>query len=340
MAGRAGPGETRVRTQKIENCRESACDVISEQDDRCDGSELSIFNMIRDPLPGQVLLGRYEIVEKLGTGSVADVYRAVAKTGGNENYAVRFLKLALVEKSTPQCLLHRRHFALEARLLPLLKCPVFARGLEAGYLDAKPKRPFIVQEFAAGQTLGATVSKKRPMSLKQARPLILQLCPAFKELHQAGMVLGDLGPAHVMLEKQKQGRRRVRLFDLSHVYHPSFGPEIAAAGLPLLAGTPIWSAPELGEFGTAPDPRADVYSLAAIYYFLLTGRPPVKIGKNSWKNYLLSMKKLAKTDRADRFDHWSPVPPNLLPILKTAMSPLKSERYSSIGDFERAVRSV
>jgi serine phosphatase RsbU (regulator of sigma subunit)/tetratricopeptide (TPR) repeat protein len=195
---------------------------------------------------GVRLSGRYEVVGLLGAGSQADVYRVRDLASGE----VRALK-ALRNFADPAAVLA---FRREFLLLNRLRHPAMVEVFE--FETLADGRPAFTAEIIAGRGLGEVA----PLAGGQAQAVVLAIAQALDHLHRAGLVHCDLKPENAALLDEGS----VKLLDLGLAQAPGEG----RAG-----GTPAYMAPEVAR-GAPADPRADLYSLGALGYFLLTGRPP------------------------------------------------------------------
>lgn len=227
-----------------------------------------IMSLLRDPLPGSTV-GGYRVLTRTGTGSLSDVYSAKKEPSGNQPLALKILKPAVMEQ--PGAEVHSRRFVEEVSLLASLKHPSFVRVLESGVHPGPPARPWVATEFLSGAGLAETV-RASSMSWRRACRFTAVLAAAVQELSERGVVLGDLGPSNIIVQRTPGRTLFPRLFDLSHASSREL-PGLMLTGTAALsfAGTVPFSAPELV---FEPTPASDVFSLGAILYFCCTGRPP------------------------------------------------------------------
>lgn len=213
---------------------------------------------------------QYELLGELGRGGMGVVYRARQK-GLDRLVAI---KMVLAGRfSSPE---QARRFAAEARLAARLQHPNIVRIFDCGELHGQQ---YFVMEYVAGPSL-AELLRHGPLPPDEAARLAATLARAADHLHAHQIVHRDLKPANVLLESH--GAQSVGLGDAT--------PKIADFGLAkllegdshqtttgVIAGTPSYMAPEqaMGRRELI-GPRADVYSLGAILYELLTGRPPFR----------------------------------------------------------------
>lgn len=197
----------------------------------------------------------YRILARLGAGGMGEVYRAEDLTLGRQ-VAVKFL--APGAAADPEA---RRRFLHEAKAAAALEhegiCAVHEAGEADGHL-------FIVMPLLAGQTLQARIAAG-PLPLDEALETAAQVAEALHEAHRQGVVHRDVKPANVMLGPG--GRAKVMDFGLARLA----GLSRPTAGATTL-GTAAYMSPEQAR-GDPVDRRTDIWSLGAVLYELVAGRP-------------------------------------------------------------------
>jgi serine/threonine protein kinase len=200
-------------------------------------------------------LGQYEILERLGTGGMATVYRAVQVSLGRE-IALKVLSASLVEEEG-----FLQRFQNEARTLARLDHPNILPVHDFGTIDDVT---FIVTPLVAGGTLRDLLGG--PMSAPEAWRRLNEISGALHHAHQAGIVHRDLKPSNVLLHPD--GRLLLADFGLAR---GSGNASVTLTGSAL--GTPGYMAPEQA-LGTSIDHRADIYALGVLGFEMFTGSRP------------------------------------------------------------------
>jgi tetratricopeptide (TPR) repeat protein len=207
-------------------------------------------------LPGH-RLGPYEIVTLLGAGGMGEVWLAEDARLGRRVALKRPPAAAASAEAYAQ--LER-----EARAAGRLNHPNIAAVYDVLNYEGDLH---IVMEYVEGETL-STRLRSGPMAIEPAVEIGIQLADALAAAHDAGVIHRDLKPSNIAVATN--GRVKVLDFGIAHV-----GPAGTRAGSRGPAfGTPGYTAPEQ-MLGGAGDARSDIYSLGAVMYELLTGRPPL-----------------------------------------------------------------
>jgi tetratricopeptide (TPR) repeat protein len=206
-------------------------------------------------------LGRYELLDEIGRGGMGIVYRA-RDPGLSRDCA---LKVIRVEAASPAQL---ERFAREARAAARLGrhpnvVPVFEFGDDAG-------RPFIAMALVHGRPLDRRLAGDGPLVPTAAADIARKVALALDHAHRAGLVHRDVKPSNILIDEA--GEPLVTDFGLAK----DVTGEAAGASLEgSIIGTPAYMPPEQVEGGAHRiDARADVYSIGAVLYHCLSGRPP------------------------------------------------------------------
>lgn len=251
-------------------------------------SEVSTVTLGEPLQIGDRILDRYRIVERITSGGHSIVYR------GDDERLSRPVCVKVFQKLGERTGVWRtsyEHFIQEAFALSKLTHPNTLRIYDFGHLedaatnqgdgddDDTTGSPFQVSEFMNGGTLSAVVRTEGPFQGPEAVKIVTALCGALAEAHQCGIVHRDIKPKNILF-RQAGPERIAKLADfgiaksrpVSHdemVYRAS-DTNIIAGG-PLLMFSPSWAAPEQMT-GDPVEAHADIYSLALVIIYMLTGR--------------------------------------------------------------------
>lgn len=209
-------------------------------------------------------IGKYRLVEPLGRGGMAEVYKAY-QPGLDRYVAVKLMHSFLAEDKD-----FLARFQREAKLVASLRHPNIVQVHD---FDTEGGMYFMVMEYIDGETLKSRLQnleeKDQWISIDEAIRIILSVGSALKYAHRMGMVHRDVKPANVMIDKQ--GSVILTDFGIAKIFAGGAGTQLTASGA--MVGTPSYMSPEQG-LGQAGDERSDIYSLGVMLYQMVTARLP------------------------------------------------------------------
>ena len=209
--------------------------------------------------PG-VSLGGFRIEKTLGRGGMGEVYLACQKSM-DRKIALKVLPRALTAQQDAV-----DRFRSEVRVLAQLKHPNIVTAYEAGEDDGVH---FLAMEYVEGETLEQVLKRGKPLPEKQALGLTLKLSEALGQVWaDHSMVHRDIKPANILLDRH--GEPKLADMGLSRI--ASSRPGMTVVGE--VMGTPNYMSPEQADGLAGVDFRADIYSLGATLYNMLTARVP------------------------------------------------------------------
>jgi eukaryotic-like serine/threonine-protein kinase len=202
-----------------------------------------------------------EILSELGRGGMGVVYKA------RQIRLNRLCALKIILPGEHNCAEFRARFLAEAETIARLRHPNVVQIYGLGDHDG---RPYFEMEYIEGGSLAARLDGT-PWAPEPAARMVAVLARATGDAHRLGIVHRDLKPANILLTAD--GEPKVSDFGLAR----SLASDVRLTQTGQLIGTPCYMAPEQAEAGAVDvGPAADVYSLGAIVYELLTGRPPFR----------------------------------------------------------------
>jgi serine/threonine protein kinase len=218
-------------------------------------------------------LDDYKILDRLGKGRMAGVYKAVHRLG--QMVAIKVLPPS---KAKEPNLLGR--FRREGRLAKRLKHPNIVRTFQLGIAG---NVHYLVMEYLEGETLEEVLARRGKLSPPEAVRLVYAALLGLQHIQDQGLIHRDLKPSNLMLVGASGAettlRATVKLLDigLGRVLFEEDGAHASDPGLTsegVLLGTPDYMAPEQARDPRAADIRSDLYSLGCVLYHTLAGRPP------------------------------------------------------------------
>jgi Protein kinase domain len=214
-------------------------------------------------LPRLRYFGDYELLGEIARGGMGVVYRA-KQVSLDRLVAVKMMRPGLLA-SEPEI----RRFYAEARTAARLQHPNIVAIHEVGEFEGLH---YFSMDFVEGPSLDALV-RERPLSSEEAARYVQVLAEAVQYAHAQGILHRDLKPSNVLVDAG--GRPRITDFGLARPLDGDSGSTVAG----MVMGTPAYMPPEqaAGQHDRL-SPASDVYSLGAILYELLTGRPPFRSG--------------------------------------------------------------
>lgn len=207
---------------------------------------------------GVLLNDRYQLLEQLGTGGMAFVYRA-RDVVLDRDIAIKVLRKDYSDNDEFQ-----NQFRLEARSAANLSHPNIVTVHDFGFADGLL---YIVMEHIPGKDLKQLIRERGRFSVKDGIPLMVQACAGIGYAHRAGLVHCDIKPHNMLVSKDM--RLKVTDFGIARAL-ASITPHERTD---IVWGSPLYFAPEQAS-GEPPTPASDVYSLGVVMYELLSGTPP------------------------------------------------------------------
>jgi serine/threonine protein kinase/tetratricopeptide (TPR) repeat protein len=206
---------------------------------------------------GTVFVGRYQIIEELGSGGMGKVYKAY-DAEVKEKVAIKLLRpeIAADQRTIER---FRNELKLARRVRHPRVCQMFDLGQDKGAY-------YIAMEYVSGEDLKSFLRRSKELAVGTAITIAKQICEGLAEAHKIGVVHRDLKPSNIMIDRE--GNARIMDFGIARSLEAK---KITGAGV--MIGTPEYMSPEQVE-GKDTDPRSDIYSLGVILFEMVTGRLP------------------------------------------------------------------
>ncbi|HEV8382359.1 MAG TPA: serine/threonine-protein kinase [Gemmatimonadales bacterium] len=270
--------------------------------------------MTLENLAGRSIAG-YRLLERVGEGGTAEVYRAEHAERGASAFKVLRERL----RGDPTVV---KRFLREAGYGSRVVHPGVVRTYDFGEADGLY---YLALEWATGEPLADFLHREGPLAPADAVPLIRQLADALAAAHSAGIIHRDLKPENIMYDPRA---RTVKLLDFGIARDAELPPEERLTRTGFFVGTLQYVAPEALS-GELVDGRADIYSLAKIAYYMLTGRHPHD-GRSPRELFqqLLSGKPKPLSEASDR-----KFPPALETAIMKGLARQPGERQPTVAAF-------
>ena len=262
-----------------------------------------------DKYIGKILDDRYEIIELIGSGGMANVYKALC------HRLNRYDAVKIMRDETAANTELRRRFRAESQAVAMLSHPNIVSVYDVSHSDDVE---YIVMELIDGITLKQYLQKKSVLDPSEVLDFTIQTAKALEHAHSKGIIHRDIKPQNIML--LKDGMIKVADFgiaSLENTVEENNGETV---------GSVHYIAPEQAR-GEAPDARSDIYSLGIVMYEMLTGKLPY-VGNSDVEVAVKHM----NTDPVTPRDIVPSIPEELERICLKAMNSNIDERYQTASE--------
>lgn len=262
-----------------------------------------------DKYIGKILDDRYEIIELIGSGGMANVYKALC------HRLNRYDAVKIMRDETAANTELRRRFRAESQAVAMLSHPNIVSVYDVSHNDDVE---YIVMELIDGITLKQYLQKKSVLDPAEVLDFTIQTAKALEHAHSKGIIHRDIKPQNIML--LKDGMIKVADFgiaSLENTVEENNGETV---------GSVHYIAPEQAR-GEAPDARSDIYSLGIVMYEMLTGKLPY-VGNSDVEVAVKHM----NTDPVTPRDIVPSIPEELERICLKAMNSNIDERYQTASE--------
>ncbi|MBI2213139.1 MAG: TonB family protein [Acidobacteria bacterium] len=280
--------------------------------------------------PGDVIDGRYEVLERLPGGGMGELY----KVRHIHLAEFRVIKILRADQLTDDT--QRKRFFQEAKIAASIKNSNV--GLLHDFATLPDGTYYMVEEFIDGLTISRSLRAGRRFTLGEIVDIAHQVLSGLIAIHEKGIVHRDISPDNIML-CQHDGTMQARIIDLGIAKHvvAQEGPALTSAGL--FVGKPHYASPEqlrMMETDEAIDHRTDLYSLGVVIFEMIVGKVPFEAATPL--AYLL--KQISEEVTTVNRDVSGVVPPELDAFIVRLLKTKRGERFASARDALRALDDV
>src|SRR5512145_2263132 len=265
---------------------------------------------------GALLNNRYQLLERIGTGGMADVFRA------RDLMLERTVAIKVLHETYSDDKALQDRFKQEARAAANLSHPNIVTVHDFGFDNGQL---FIVMEHIPGRDMKTILRTRGRYSVEEAIPLMVQACAGIGYAHRAGLVHCDIKPHNMIVTPDS--RLKVTDFGIARALSTIMPDERAD----VVWGSPQYFSPEQA-VGEAPSPASDVYSLGIVLYEVLTGALPFT-APTSEELALLHL----QADPIPPSEYVPDVPAALEEIVMKVLSKEPSARYRTADQLGRVL---
>ena len=263
-------------------------------------------------------IGKYELLESLGSGGMATVYRG-RDPDLQRDVAVKMLHPHLCSREES-----RLRFRREARAVARLKHPAILEVYEAGEEDG---RPYIVSELVQGGSLDSWATARRPLPTEVVAAIGLRITEGLHAAHQAGIIHRDLKPGNILMGLG--GQVKVADFGIAQIVDIE---HLTSTGQ--ILGSPAFMSPEHLE-GARLDARADVFSFGTLLHWMATGELPF-----NGPNPHAVLRRVLEAEYPDPARVRPEIGEQLADVIRTCLQRRPEDRFASMADLGSALRAV
>jgi serine/threonine protein kinase len=266
-------------------------------------------------------LGRYHILEQLGEGGMATVYKAY-DTHLERDVAVKIIRREAFPPEQLDRILKR--FEREAKALAKLSHPNIVGVIDYGDFEGSP---YLVMEFLPSGTLKQHLGK--PIPWQEAARLLLPVARALQFAHGRGIVHRDIKPSNILITES--GEPMLADFGVAKILESGEAATLTGTGIGV--GTPEYMAPEQWRGNVSV--QSDIYSLGIVFYEMITGRKPY--AADTPAAVLLKQ----ATEPLPRPSKFMPgLPDAVEKFLLKALAKKPEDRFSDIADFRETLETL
>ncbi len=269
-------------------------------------------------------VGNYLLVHRLGGGGMGEVFLA------RHRLLKRPCAIKLIRPERAADATFASRFEREVAATTRLNHPGAVQVYDYGRTD--DGHFYYVMEYLPGLTLDEVIAADGPMPAARVVHLLRQVCGALRAAHLVGLVHRDVKPGNIMACRFEDRTDVAKLLDFGLVADAETAEDQRLTQVGGILGTPAYMSPEQARGEPHVGPSSDLYSLGAVAYFLLTGRPPFQ-GRGGLDVLNAHLTAAVVPPSATRLD----VPPDLEAVVLKLLAKDPADRFSDAEALDRAL---
>jgi eukaryotic-like serine/threonine-protein kinase len=283
---------------------------------------------VSDALVGK-RVDKYEIVRVIGRGGMGTVYEALNTTIG-KRVAMKFVDAEMAQSKDSVA-----RFQREAEAASAVESAHIVEIFDSGVGD--DGIPYIVMELLRGEDLGHRIKRCGRLEINEAVHIVAQILRGLHRAHEAGIVHRDLKPDNIFLVDRDDDQSFAKILDfgISKVQRQGGVPVHTLTRQGTVLGTPFYMSPEQAQALPDIDGRTDLWSVGAILYECLTGRPPY-----SGTSYEQVIVNICMRDAEDVRAHNPAVPEAIAHVIAKALARDRRERFAAAREVLEALKAA
>jgi serine/threonine-protein kinase len=268
---------------------------------------------------GEIIAGKYRVERVIGSGGMGMVV-AAWHTQLDQLVAVKLLHSETAGSGDAT-----ERFRREARAAARIRSEHVARVIDIGIWTGGI--PYIVMEYLEGNDVAAELAARGPLPAEECLDWMMQAIEALAEAHAAGIVHRDLKPGNLFLAVRADGTRLIKVLDFGISKQAAAAGEAALTRTSSLIGSPLYMSPEQMRSARTVDARADIWSIGAIMFELLTGRAPF-----GGETVIEACTAILNDELPSLLALRPDLPPFVESVVRRCLEKNRDNRYPSVGE--------